>query len=252
LAEHEDHLEGKVAVITGAGRGIGAAIAAHLSSQGVTVAVCDIDGAAAVETAEQLPGTASSWQVDVTDGSDVSETLDAISGAHGPVDILVNNAGIDIVGSFLASTEADWTQILAVNVFGTMRCTKHVLPAMVQERRGRIINIASDAAKVGAPGEVVYSASKGAVVSFSKAVAREVAASGVTINCVCPGPVQTRLLDQVAAHSERLRDAFIAGIPMGRVGTPADVAPLVTFLAGPGGAYVTGQAWSVSGGLTTI
>jgi 2-hydroxycyclohexanecarboxyl-CoA dehydrogenase len=243
-------LDGRVAVVTGAGQGIGAAIATELSTAGASVALWDLDGTRAKEVAERLPGRGVGLEVDVTSRDAVERGHDATIDALGPVDVLVNNAGIDVIGPFLDSDEADWERIVAVNFLGAARCCHVVVPGMVARGAGRVVNLASDAGRVGSSGEVVYSGTKGAVIAFSKALAREVAASGVTVNCVCPGPTNTALLDQVAAMSQKLYDGLARAVPMRRIGQPTDIAPAVAFLASDGAAYVTGQTLSVSGGLT--
>jgi 2-hydroxycyclohexanecarboxyl-CoA dehydrogenase len=197
-----------------------------------------------------LGGPAVGIEVDVTDREAVERAHAATAEWLGPVDILVNNAGIDVIGPFLDSDEADWERIVAVNLLGTVRCCHVVVPGMVERERGRVVNLASDAGRVGSSGEVVYSGTKGGVIAFSKALAREVAASGVTVNCVCPGPTDTALLDQVAVVSQKLYDGLARAVPMRRIGQPTDIAPAVAFLASDGAAYVTGQTLSVSGGLT--
>jgi 2-hydroxycyclohexanecarboxyl-CoA dehydrogenase len=243
-------LEDRVAVVTGAGQGIGAAIAAELSAAGASVAVWDLDGARAKGVAGGLGGSAVGVEVDVTDRGAVERGHAATEDALGPVDVLVNNAGIDVIGPFLDSDEADWERVVAVNFLGAVRCCHVLVPGMVERDRGRVVNLASDAGRVGSSGEVVYSGTKGGVIAFSKALAREVAAKGVTVNCVCPGPTDTALLDQVAAVSQKLYDSLARAVPMRRVGQPIDIAPAVAFFASDGAAYITGQTLSVSGGLT--
>jgi 2-hydroxycyclohexanecarboxyl-CoA dehydrogenase len=243
-------LEGQVAVVTGAGQGIGAAIAAELSAAGARVAVWDLDGSRAKGVADQLGGKAVGLEVDVTSRDAVERAHAATAESLGPVDVLVNNAGVDVIGPFLESDESDWERIVAVNFLGTIRCCHVVVPGMVERGRGRVVSLASDAGRVGSSGEVVYSGTKGAVIAFSKALAREVAPSGVTVNCVCPGPTDTALLDQVAAVSQKLYDGLARAVPMRRIGQPTDIAPAVAFLASDGAGYITGQTLSVSGGLT--
>jgi 2-hydroxycyclohexanecarboxyl-CoA dehydrogenase len=252
---------GGVAVVTGAGGGIGAAIVADLTRAGYAVAACDLDPAAAEKALsgarENAAATSNTGQpagaayaMDVSDSAGVAETVARIEDELGPIVVLVNNAGIDIIEPFVDSTEATWRRIVDVNYLGTVITSRAVLDGMLARGYGRIVNIASDAGRVGSSGEVVYSGTKGAVIAFSKALARETATHGVTVNTVCPGPTDTPLLDQVAQQSQKRYDALARAIPMKRIGTPADVAPAVSFFAHPSSGFVTGQTLSVSGGLT--
>jgi 2-hydroxycyclohexanecarboxyl-CoA dehydrogenase len=243
-------LTGRVAVVTGAAGGIGSAIAGGLAAAGASVALWDLDGSAAEKTAATLDGPAIGVAVDITSRPSVEEALAQTEAAFGPVDVLVNNAGIDKIEPFLVSEEATWERIVAVNFLGTVRCCHVVVPGMVERGTGRIINIASDAGRVGSSGEVVYSGTKGGVIAFSKALAREAASKGVTVNVVCPGPTDTPLLDQVAEASQKLYDGLAKAVPMRRIGQPTDIAPAVVFLASDGAGFITGQTLSVSGGLT--
>lgn len=244
-------LAGSTAVVTGAGRGIGAAIAAALAAAGASVAIWDLDGALASETAAALPGgRGTGITVDVTDRASVEAALAATEAALGPVGILVNNAGIDKIERFVDSAEETWEKLVKVNYLGPVRCCHVVVPGMLERGAGRVINISSDAGRVGSSGEVVYSGTKGAVIAFSKALAREVASKAVTVNVVCPGPTDTALLDQVAEASPKLYEGLAKAVPMRRIAQPSDIAPAVVFLASPGAAYITGQTLSVSGGLT--
>jgi 2-hydroxycyclohexanecarboxyl-CoA dehydrogenase len=240
------------AVVTGGAGGIGAAIAGALASDGLSVAVWDRDADAADAVASSLPTDGIGVGVDVTDRASVDAGLAVVGDALGPVGVLVNAAGIDVIGPFLDSDEADWARIVEVNYLGLVRCCHVVVPGMVERGVGTVVNIASDAGRVGSSGEAVYSGSKGAVVAFTKALAREVAGAGVTANCVCPGPTDTPLLDQVADFSQKLYDGLVRAIPLRRIGTPADVAGVVAFLASDAASYVTGQTISVSGGLTMV
>ena len=247
-------LHGKTAMVTGAGRGIGAAIADALASSGAAVAVCDLDGESAAKAAAGLAGRhggrAVGLPVDIADSAAVRAAAARVASELGPVDILVNNAGIDVIELFVDSSEETWDRIIAVNLRGTITVTRAVLDGMIERGSGRIIHIASDAGRVGSSGEVVYSATKGGIIAFGKALAREVARHGITVNSVCPGPTDTALLGQVAAYSQKLRDGLERAIPLRRVGQPADIAGAVAFLASDEAAYVTGQTLSVSGGLT--
>ena len=244
----------QVAVVTGAARGIGAAIARALAADGWAVAVCDLDEAAAHETAASLTtehGISSiGVAIDIADSVSVRRAIGGIESSLGPVAALVNNAGIDIIKPFVDSTEDEWDRIIAVNLKGTISCCRAVLDGMIERRSGRIVSIASDAARVGSSGEAVYSATKAGIIGFSKTLAREVARHGITVNCVCPGPTETALLAQVAEYSEKLYTGLARAIPLGRTAQPEDIAPAVAFLLGHGSGYITGQTLSVSGGLT--
>jgi 2-hydroxycyclohexanecarboxyl-CoA dehydrogenase len=242
-----------VAMVTGAGRGIGAAIARRLAADGLAVALCDVDADLAGETAGRLSADgarARGFRVDVARGDSVAQAVDAIGAALGPIDVLVNNAGIDVIALFLDTDEAAWDRLWSVNVKGVLHCCQRVLPGMISRGRGRIVNLASDAGRVGSTGEAVYSATKGGVIAFTKALAREMARHGITVNCVAPGPTDTALFAQVAAYDAKLHAGLARAIPLGRIGRPDDVAGAVAFLASADAAYVTGQTLSVSGGLT--
>ncbi len=248
-------MSARVALVTGAGRGIGAAIAERLAAAGFAVAVCDLDGRAAEETARKLATTGASaraFAMDVTRSDTVGACVDAVEATLGPVHVLVNNAGIDVIGLFLDSDEASWDRLLAVNLKGVLHCTKRMLPGMLARGSGRIVNIASDAGRVGATAEAVYSATKGGVIAFSKALAREVARSQVTVNCVCPGATDTALLAQLGVYNERLLSGLTRAIPLGRIAQPPDIAAAAAFLASDEAGYITGQSLSVSGGLTMM
>ncbi|HEX2382433.1 MAG TPA: SDR family oxidoreductase [Acidimicrobiales bacterium] len=219
----------KTAVVTGGAGGIGAAVVEQLVAAGATAYVWDLETG-----------------VDITDRASV----EAAARAAGDVDILVNGAGIDVIGPFLESDEADWRRTVEVNLLGTIRCCQVLATGMVDRGSGAIINIASDAGRVGSSGEAVYSGTKGGIIAFTKALAREVAAAGVRVNCVCPGPTETALLRQVAEYSQKLYDGLARAIPMRRIGQPDDIAAAVAFLASDAAGYITGQTLSVSGGLT--
>jgi 2-hydroxycyclohexanecarboxyl-CoA dehydrogenase len=241
-------------IVTGGAQGIGRAIAEAFAATGALVAICDLDGRGASSTAAEVAAgsgaTVVGLQMDVSDSSGVAERVAEIEDSLGPVEVLVNNAGSDVIGPFVDSEEKIWDRLLEVNLKGQIICCRAVLDGMIGRGRGKIVNIASDAGKVGSTGEVVYSATKGGVIAFTKALAREVARHGVNVNCVCPGPTDTALLGQVADWNPKIIDSLSRSIPLRRLAQPADIAPAVVFLAGPGADYITGQALSVSGGLT--
>ncbi len=245
---------GRVAVVTGAARGIGAAIASALADDGWNIAICDVDEFATIAQAEAI---ADAFHVDslgigvnIADTAAVHAAVARIETELGPIVAWVNNAGIDVIKPFVDSTEDEWDRIIAVNLKGTIACCKAVLDGMIERRTGRIVSIASDAGRVGSSGEAVYSATKGGVISFTKSLAREVARHGITVNCVCPGPTETALLAQVAEYSEKLYSSLARAIPLGRTAQPDDIAPSVAFLVSDQASYITGQTLSVSGGLT--
>ena len=240
--------------MTGAARGIGAAIANGLAAAGHAVAVLDLDAGAAQQQADLIAKEhgvrAVGVAVDIADKASVPRAVAEVTEKLGAIEVLVNNAGVDVIKPFVDSTEEEWERIVSVNLLGTIRMTRAVLDPMIAATWGRVVVIASDAARVGSSGEVVYSGSKGGVVSFGKALAREVAKHGITVNAVCPGPTDTALLDQVAAASQKLYDGLARAVPLRRIGQPEDIAPAVAFLASDGAGYITGQTLSVSGGLT--
>jgi 2-hydroxycyclohexanecarboxyl-CoA dehydrogenase len=244
-----------VAMITGSARGIGAAIARKLAADGFAVGVCDLNAEGAAGTARAIAESgarSASAGVDVANAASVAACAEQFEAKLGAIDVLVNNAGIDIPAFFLASKEPDWDRLWAVNVKGVLHCTQRVLPGMIERKRGRVINIASDAGRVGAGGEAVYSATKGAVLAFTKALARETARHEVTVNAVCPGATDTALLAMLGDFNPKLQQGLVRGIPLRRIGQPEDVAGAVAYLASDAASYVTGQSLSVSGGLTML
>jgi 2-hydroxycyclohexanecarboxyl-CoA dehydrogenase len=247
-------LTGRAAMVTGGARGIGAAIAGALAAEGAHVAICDLDLAAATTTSDALANEHGhptiAVQMDVADGAGVRAAVETIERNLAPLDILVNNAGIDVIQPFVDSTEETWDRLIAVNLRGPINTCHAVLPGMLARGTGKIVNIGSDAGRVGSSGEAVYSATKGGVIAFTKTLAREVAAKGINVNCVCPGPTDTALLDQVAEASQKLYESLARAIPMRRIAQPLDIAPVVAFLVSDDAGYITGQTLSVSGGLT--
>ena len=249
-------LTDKVALVTGAGGGIGAAICKRLAEEGCHVVLFDRDADAARAAGKELqaPGRRiSTHVVDITDYHGVSDAVASISADQGGVDILVNNAGMDRFANFLDTEPELWDAIIDVNLRGTLNMHHVVLPGMRDRGWGRVVNIASDAARVGSSMEAVYSACKGGIVSFTKSVARELARSGVRLNVVCPGPTDTPLLAQFLEGGEdsgKIVKALERAVPMKRIGRPEDIPGIVAFLASDDAEYITGQVISVSGGLT--
>lgn len=246
-------MRGRVALVTGAARGLGLGIATRLAREGARVVVADIDGDGARAAAERIAaagGEALPVTMDVADRESVRAGVAAAHGRFGRIDILVNNAGWDRVQPFLESDEETWDRILGINLYGVLHACKAVLPLMVEQGYGRVVNVASDAGRVGSSGEAVYSAAKGGVIAFTKALAREMARHGVTVNCVCPGPANTPLFAEIRAQHPRLAEALERAIPLRRLAEPEDVAAAVAFLASDEAGYITGQTLSVSGGLT--
>ncbi len=248
-------LREKTAFVTGAGRGIGRAIALGLAREGARIAVADIlaeNSLAVANAIHAAGGEALSVGVDMTKRPEVEAAVNSALQRFGAIDILVNNVGWDKFALFLDSEEETWDKIIAVNFKSLLYSCKTVLPHM-KERGGRVINIASDAGRTGSSGEAVYSGTKGAIIAFSKALAREMVRFQITVNVVCPGLIETALLQSIRDESDRahkVMDAVTRAIPMGRVGTPEEVAEAVVFFASPDAGYVTGQTLSVSGGLT--
>jgi 2-hydroxycyclohexanecarboxyl-CoA dehydrogenase len=238
-------------LVTGGARGIGAAIARALAAEGHRVAVADILDEEAELTASELSGLA--VHLDVTDSASVTEAKSQAERELGPINILVNNAGWDEFRPFLETDEAFWDKVIEINFKGCLRVCREVVPGMIEREGGRVINIGSDAARVGSSLEAVYSGAKGAVVSFTKTLAREVARHGVTANVVCPGPTETPMLEHMLSEggdSAKMVEALKRAVPMRRLARPEDIAAAVAFLASERAGFITGQTLSVSGGLT--
>jgi len=241
----------RVALVSGAARGIGRAIAEALADRGSAVALGDLLESDAREAAEAIGERGLAVPLDVTDSASVADAVARVERQLGPVDILVNNAGWDELRPFLDTDEAFWDRVIDVNFKGCLRMTHAVLPGMVERGYGRVVNIGSDAGRVGSSMESVYSGAKGGVIAFTKTIAREVARKGVTANAVCPGPTDTPMIHQMAAEGGgTLIAALERAVPMKRLGTPSDVAAAVAFLASDEAGFITGQTLSVSGGLT--
>ena len=244
----------RVALVTGGARGIGRAICLALAADGHAVAVADVrlDGAEETAASAEAAGErALAVELDVTDRESLTEAVRRVEERLGPVDIVVNNAGWDELRPFLETDEAFWDRVIEINLKGCLRVTRAVLPGMVERGFGRVVNIGSDAGRVGSSLEAVYSGAKGGVIAFTKTLAREVARDGVTANTVCPGPTRTPMLEAMAeSGGERLVDSLTRAVPMRRLGRPEEVAAAVAFLASERAGFITGQTLSVSGGLT--
>lgn len=247
-------LSGKRAIVTGGGSGIGRAICQRFGEEGTYVAVFDINLAGAQETVETIKksgGEADAFEVDITSRDAVFDAVAKVESA-GPIDTLVNNAGWDVVAPFIDSSVEHWEKVININLYGPLFMHHAVLGGMVKRGQGRVINIASDAGRVGSSGEAVYSACKGGIISFTKTLARELARKGVLLNNVCPGPTDTPLLEEFtkAEGGDRIAEGLKRAIPMKRLAKPADYPGIVCFLASDDAGFITGQTISVSGGLT--
>lgn len=237
-----------IALVTGAGSGIGRAIALGLAETGARVVAADLDLAAAEATASDSAGSITAYRVDVADPDAVSALRDEVCGGVGTPRVLVNAAGWDITGAFL-DTDADFARkVVDVNYLGPVSVCRAFLPPMISAGDGgKVVNIASDAGRVGSSGESVYAGAKGGVIALSKSLAREMARHRINVNCVCPGPTDTPLFRSLPP---KLQDALIKAIPFRRPATPAEVAAAVLFFASDAASFITGQVLSVSGGLT--
>ncbi len=246
----------RTVVVTGGGGGIGGATCRRFAQEAARVAVFDRNIEAAEKVAASIranSGTAEAFRCDITDRASVDAAVTAAESRLGPIDVLVNNAGWDIFRPFTRTEPAQWDKLIAINLTGALHMHHAVLPGMVARKSGRIVNISSDAARVGSSGEAVYAACKGGLVAFSKTIAREHARHGITVNVVCPGPTDTALFadyKEGAGNPEKLEEAFKRSIPLGRIGQPDDLPGAILFFASDDANYVTGQVLSVSGGLT--
>jgi 2-hydroxycyclohexanecarboxyl-CoA dehydrogenase len=242
-------LEGRKAFVTGGASGIGAAIAARLAAEGANVVIGDINLKGAREVAGEIGAEA--VELDVTDADAATSAI----GAAGTLDVLVNNAGTDDFAFFTDMTPERWRRLLAINLEGVFTCTHAALPGMQEAGYGRIVNIASEAGRVGSKGSAVYSAAKGGVIAFTKTIARENGRYGITVNAIAPGPIDTPLLNaarQFGDVGERIIETMKGATQLRRLGQPEEVAAAVTFLASEEASFVTGETLGVSGGLGMV
>jgi 2-hydroxycyclohexanecarboxyl-CoA dehydrogenase len=243
-------LEGRKALVTGGASGIGAAIARRLAAEGAQVTIGDLNLEGATEVAGEISGLA--IELDVTD---LGSAQAAVDSAGPPIDILINNAGTDEFGFFAQTTPEQWEKVIAVNLNGVLNCTFAALPGMQEAGYGRMVNIASEAGRVGSKGSAVYSAAKAGVIGFTKVMAREGARFGITANAIAPGPIETPLLMQAKEFGqigEKIIETMKAGTQLRRLGRPEEVAAAVAFLASDDASYVTGETLGVSGGLGMV
>ncbi len=242
-------LEGKRAVVTGAGRGIGRAIALALAGHGADVAVLDMDEAGAGETAGLIEGTGRkslALGVNVSSLTAVEEAINKILDLWDSIDIVVNNAGITRDNLLMRMKEDEWDSVIAVNLKGSFNLSKAVARSMMKQRAGCIINIASIIGMMGNAGQANYAASKGGLIALTKSLAKEMAPRGIRVNAVAPGFIATEMTDKIP---EKLRDKMVSAIPLGRMGEPDDIADVVSFLTSPSAGYITGQVIVVDGGM---
>jgi 2-hydroxycyclohexanecarboxyl-CoA dehydrogenase len=243
-------LEGRKALVTGGASGIGAAIARRLAAEGAQVTIGDLNLDEATDVAGEISGLA--IELDVTDLGSAQAAVDA---AQPPIDVLVNNAGTDEFGFFAQTTPEQWQKVIDVNLYGVLNCTFAALPGMQEAGYGRMVNIASEAGRVGSKGSAVYSAAKAGVIGFTKVMAREGARFGITANAIAPGPIETPLLMRAREFGEigeKVIETMKAGTQLRRLGQPEEVAAAVAFLASDDASYVTGETLGVSGGLGMV
>ncbi len=248
-------LKDRTVIVTGGANGIGAAIVRRLAEEGCAVGIFDLDAAMGETVAAEIRakgGRASLHALDISDYDAVARAVETFEAATGPVSFLVNNAGWDRAANFLDTTPEFWRKIVAINLYGPLNVNHVVLRGMAARGFGRVVNIASDAGRVGSSGEAVYSACKGGVIAFSKTLARELVGKGIILNTICPGPTDTAILQSFLEGPDgtRIAEGLKRAIPMRRLGAPEDYPGLVAFLLSDDAAYITGQTISVSGGLT--
>lgn len=248
-------MRGQIAFVTGSGSGIGREIARTLSAKGAKIVVAEINMEKAEETVsivEKENGEAAAVYCDVTTLESVEEAVDEAVNKYGTIDILVNNAGWDKVEPFLKSEPSTWKIIVDINLMGQIHTCKAVLPHMIENGAGKVVNIASDSGRVGSSGEAVYSAAKGGIISLTKTLAREMARHKLNVNCIAPGPSNTPLIEEIGSYNEGIVKALEKAIPFRRLAEAQDIANAVAYFASPEADYITGQTLSVNGGLTMV
>ena len=248
-----ERFKDKVAIVTGGAQGIGEAIVRRLASERASVAILDVQLEKAQGVADEIGsggGSAIAVRMDLADSQSVKRAVKEVEDRFGRVDVLINNAGWDKMAPFVRLEEELWDRIIAINLRGPITIIRAVLDGMIDRNYGKIVNIASDAGRVGSTGESVYSACKGGMIAFTKTLARELIRYNILVNCVCPGPSDTPMIASMAEENPRLVEALQNAIPMRRLGKPEEVAFAVAFLASDEASYITGQTLSVSGGLT--
>ena len=249
-------IDGKTVIVTGGGGGIGAPTCMRFAQEGARVVVMDVNAAAAQETVQKIQnsgGQAIACAVDLRDAAKTAGEIALIEKDFGEIDILVNGVGWDVFTPFLKSGPDFWTKIIDINLRSVLNVTHPVLASMVTRRSGKIVSLASDAARGGSSGESVYAACKAGIIAFSKTLAREHARHGISVNVVCPGVTETAMLEafmEEVGDKEKLRQAFARAVPMGRLGQPEDLPGAIVFFASDDANFITGQVLSVSGGLT--
>ncbi len=242
-------LDGKCAVVTGGASGIGLATCTALAEAGARVIMTDVNAEAGAAAARDLGGDVRFFPLDVTDPASARALADHLAATEGKLDILVNAAGWDIIQPFMDNTPEYWDRIVAINYMGPVQVTRALLDLLIASGSGRIVNVASDAGRVGSSGEAVYAGAKGGIIAFSKSLARELIRKAVRVNCICPGPTDTPLF---ARQSDRIKEALTNAIPMKRLAKPSEIADGVVFFASDRSSFCTGQVLSISGGLTMV
>jgi 2-hydroxycyclohexanecarboxyl-CoA dehydrogenase len=248
-------LKDRSVIVTGGANGIGAAIVRRLAEEGCHVGIFDLDATSAEKVAGEVKsagGKASAHTVDISSYEAVAKGVEAFEKVAGPSSFLVNNAGWDRAANFLDTTPEFWAKIVAINLYGPLNMNHVVLKGMASRGFGRVVNIASDAGRVGSSGEAVYSACKGGMIAFTKTIARELVSKGIIVNTICPGPTDTAILQSFLEGPDgtKIAEGLKRAIPMRRLGKPEDYPGLVAFFLSDDAAYITGQTISVSGGLT--